>query len=495
MHCRTLVCTFVASCAASIALPAQILTPEYAARRAALGLLAGDAAILVLGAGEPLRDFETFAPSAQLRYLTGWKHPNAALLIVREGGKQRDVLFVPARSPAQEVWTGIRPSLADASTMTGLATRNISELTAAIDSVLATKLPIRLVGELDGQTGPTGDAVSSAQALLRSLRARRPDVPVTDGNDLVLHLRRRKSPAEIALLRTSIRLTVLAHEEAMRMAAPGWNEFEVQALVEYIFRRGGAERPSFTSIVGSGDNATTLHYWQNDRAMQDGELAVMDIGASYAGYAADVTRTLPIGGRFSTEQRAIYDLVRRAQLGAELVTRVGAQTMTAGVAARDSLAAGLARLGLIDSATARYDCDAKATAQCRQVGLFYMHALGHGIGLDVHDPDISDTTNWQAGSVVTIEPGIYVRRNLAEVLPDTPQNRALLARIAPTVAKYAGIGVRIEDDYLLSDAGLEWLSKLPRESADVEAAMRTPRATAPRPRDAALVERYPRGQP
>ncbi len=495
MHHRALVFTFVASCVASVSLQAQIEAPEYAARRAALGQLAGDAAILVLGAGEPLHDVETFAPSAQLRYLTGWKQPYGALLIVREGDKQREVLFVAERSPAQEVWTGMRPSLAAASTLTGLATRNIGEMTAAIDSVLATKLPIRIVGEFGGQTGPAGEAVPSERALMASLRARRPDVPVTDGNDLVLQLRRRKSPAEIALIRTAIHLTVLAHEEAMRMAAPGWNEFEVQALVEYIFRRGGAERPSFTSIVGSGDNATTLHYWQNDRAMNDGELVVMDIGASYAGYAADVTRTLPIGGRFSTEQRAIYDLVRRAQLGAELATRVGAKTMTASVIARDSLAAGLARLGLIDSATARYDCDAKATTQCRQVGLFYMHALGHGIGLDVHDPDISDTTDWQSGSVVTIEPGIYVRRNLAEVLPDTPQNRALLARIGPAVARYAGIGVRIEDDYLLTDAGLEWLSKLPRESAEVEAAMRKPRANAPRPRDAALVERYPRGMP
>ena len=179
MHRRTLVFTFVASCVASVSLQAQIEAPEYAARRAALGQLAGDAAILVLGAGEPLHDVETFAPSAQLRYLTGWKQPYGALLIVREGGKQREVLFVAERSPAQEVWTGMRPSLAAASTLTGLATRNIGEMTAAIDSVLATKLPIRIVGEFGGQTGPAGEAVPSERALMASLRARRPDVPVT----------------------------------------------------------------------------------------------------------------------------------------------------------------------------------------------------------------------------------------------------------------------------------------------------------------------------
>jgi Xaa-Pro aminopeptidase len=220
---------------------------------------------------------------------------------------------------------------------------------------------------------------------------------------------------------------------------------------------------------------------------------VLDIGASYGGYAADVTRTLPLSGRFTAAQREIYTLVRRAQVAGEQATRVGQPQRGSHMAASDTLAQGLTALGLMDSPTATYDCDTTGQRLCPQLRLYFMHGLGHGIGLEVHDPDISDGRDWTVGSVMTIEPGIYVRRNMAEVLPDTPKNRALLARLAPALAKFGGIGVRIEDDYLLTESGLEWLSKLPREAAEVEAAMQAPRASAPRARDAALVERFPRG--
>ncbi len=481
---------------ASSALTAQISVAEYAARREALGKISGDAAVVVLGAGEPAKDFELFSQSPHLRYLTGWMQPNGALVLVRTNGQQREILFVEERNAAGEVWTGVRPSLLEARQVTGIETRTTADLTAVLDSVAGAALPIRVIGEFQGQRSVAGEAVTPDQVFLNELSKRRPASTVTDGNRLVLQLRATKSAAEIALLRTAIGITVQAHEEAMRMVAPGWNEFEIQALVEYVFRRDGAERPGFTSIAGSGDNGTTLHYWRNDRATKAGELVVMDIGASYAGYSADVTRTLPIGGRFTPAQRAVYELVRRAQVAAETATRVGAAIDAPGLAAFDTLASGLAALGLIESPTATYDCDTTGQRQCRQVRLYYMHALGHGIGLDVHDPDLSDTSAvWLAGSVVTIEPGVYVRRNLAEVLPDTPRNRALMATIAPALAIHGGIGVRIEDDYLLTASGLEWLSKLPREVAEVEQAMRRPRASAPRPRDAALVGRYPRGTP
>jgi Xaa-Pro aminopeptidase len=208
-----------------------------------------------------------------------------------------------------------------------------------------------------------------------------------------------------------------------------------------------------------------------------------------------VTRTVPVGGAFSADQRAIYDLVRKAQVAGEEATKVGAPQFAPQRAAVATLANGLAALGLIESPTATIDCDTTGDRQCPQWSLYYMHGLGHGIGLEVHDPDLSYSGTYGVGSVVTIEPGIYVRRNLREVLADTPKNRAVLAKIQPAAMRFAGIGVRIEDDYLLTDKGLVWMSRLPRESVEVERLMKAPRASTPRPRDAATVERYPRGTP
>jgi Xaa-Pro aminopeptidase len=488
----------LAACLCSGVVRAQVLLPEYAARRAALSQLAGDGAIAVIGGAEPAQDYNVFVPSTAMRYLTGWTSPDAAVLLVREHGVVRETLFVPLRNPAQEVWTGVRPSLREASRLSGMPARDIAEFSATCDSMLDAQTTLRVIGEMADVSAVGVRGVTPAQGFMDGMAKRHPTATLMVANPLVLQLRAQKSEAELALLRASIDITVRAHEETMRMLAPGMNEFEVQALVEYTFRRNGAERPGFASIVGSGDNATTLHYWRNDRVMQPGELMVLDIGSSYGGYSADVTRTMPVSGRFTTEQRAIYELVRQAQVAGEKATRVGAKANESSLAASGVLAKGLAALGLMQSATATYDCDKEGT-QCSQLRLFYMHGLGHGIGLDVHDPDVSDAGVWTAGSVVTIEPGIYVRRNLAEAMHvEQPKLRALrqvLGRIRGAVTRYAGIGVRIEDDYLLTDAGLEWLSRLPREASEVEAALTAPRAAGPGARDAGLVGRYPRGGP
>jgi Xaa-Pro aminopeptidase len=482
--------TLLCAAFASHPLQAQIPITEYAARREALGRLAGDGALLVIGAAEPQRDYNTFSQSPHLRYLTGWNAPDGALLMIRSGNEQREMLFIAGRNPSQEVWTGIRPSLPDAQRMSGIAARDISELATTCDSILNAKLPMRMVGDFEGQQSLLGQALPIDRVFMDALTRKHPDASVTDATRLVLRMRSRKSKAEVELIRTAIDLTTRAHEETMRMVAPGWNEFEVQALVEYIFRRNGAERPSFASIAGSADNSTTLHYTRNDRPMAAGELMVLDIGASYAGYSADVTRTLPLSGTFTAEQRAIYSLVREAQIAGEKATQVGAPQRGSGMAAAQTLGEGLTQLGLIEAPDATFDCDRSGTRSCQQLRLFYMHGLGHGIGLEVHDPDLSDGGNWMAGSVVTIEPGVYVRRNLAEILPDTPKNRQVLKKLGAAWAKYAGIGVRIEDDYLLTANGLEWLSKLPREADEIEAALGAPRADAPRPRDPASVLRY-----
>jgi Xaa-Pro aminopeptidase len=189
------------------------------------------------------------------------------------------------------------------------------------------------------------------------------------------------------------------------------NEFELQALIEYTFRRNGADRPSFATIVGSGPNSTTLHYNADDRFMEPGDVVVMDIGASYRGYAADVTRTVPASGTFTPAQREVYQLVRDAQAAAERQAKVGAPARLMSDSATAVLAAGLARLGLVESADATYDCDARGARQCPQYSLYYMHGLGHGIGLEGHEEPYLVAGNrepLEVGHAFSIEPGIYL---------------------------------------------------------------------------------------
>jgi Xaa-Pro aminopeptidase len=468
------------------ALAAQIPTAEYAARRTALAkALPSDGVVVAVGAGEPAQDFLSFSQHTPFLYLTGFREPNAYLVMVRRGGAVTATLFVQPKNPAQEVWTGRRIGPAGTEPLVGLRGRDVREVRAALDSLVGLGLPIFTVGA-GGENGV--GAPGSADSLVRAVAQARGGAPVQDVTATVAQLRGTKSAAEIALIRRAVDVTVAAHREAMAAAEPGMNEFELQALVEYTFRRNGADRPSFATIIGSGPNATTLHYNADDRFMAAGDVVVMDIGASYAGYAADVTRTIPVSGAFTPAQREIYQLVRDAQSAAERAARVGGPAQAMTDAAGAVIAAGLARLGLIEAPEATYDCG--TGGECAQWRLYWMHGLGHGIGLDVHDPDQYYRTGTLAqGSAFTIEPGVYVRENLLEILPDTPRNRALIAKIRPAVERYKNVGVRIEDDYVVTASGVEWISRAPRELAEVEAAMRGSYA-GPARRDPAVVERY-----
>jgi Xaa-Pro aminopeptidase len=264
-------------------------------------------------------------------------------------------------------------------------------------------------------------------------------------------------------------------KQAMQSARPGMYEYELEALIEGGFRRAGADGPSFGSIVGSGPNSTQYHYEKNDRRMKAGDVVVMDVGAAYRGYAADVTRTIPVSGRFTPEQRAVYQLVRDAQAAAEKVARPGASWQAWRDSARVVEARGLARLGLIESPDATFDppwassC-ATRPASCTQAFLYMAHGLGHGIGLEVHDPPRPYTGQgtFEVGQVFTIEPGVYISTKLLDMLPDTPKNRAMIAKVRPVVERYQNTGVRIEDDYVITPNGVEWLSRAPREIAEVE---------------------------
>ena len=473
---------------ALVALPlaagAQIPQQEYAARRAKLAqAVEGDGVVLALGAREPEHDYLSFYQSPSFEYLTGYPEPDAMLVMVKRGGQVTQTLYVQPKNPAQEVWTGNRFGPEGATRKTGIPAREAAALRPALDSLLASGLRLHVVGSFDNDEFRSADqqwvaALGDAARNARDLTA------------VVSQLRGTKTPAELEGIRKAVAITVDAHRQAAAAIEPGMNEFEIQALIEYTFRRNGSDRPGFASIVGSGPNSTTLHYNRNDRFMEAADVVVIDIGASYRGYTADVTRTYPVRGTFSPAQRDIYQIVRDAQAAAERNAKPGMAARAMSDSADAALAAGLVRVGLIESADATYDCGTNGARQCPQLRLYYMHGLGHGIGLEVHDPEqyyVSGTI--AAGSAFTLEPGIYVRPNTLDIIPDTPRNRALKDRIRAAVGKYRGIGVRIEDDYIVTAQGLEWISRAPREIAEVEAAMKQP-ATVGAPRDAAKVEWY-----
>lgn len=468
---------------------AQVPLAEYAQRRAALAGRVADGVFVARGAVSPAQDYMSFFQSAGFQYLSGYREADATLLMTKKGGDVRWSLFVQGRSPAQEVWSGRRNGPAGAAALTGIPARLASGFDAALDSALVGAGTLTFLADLS----EGGDTLNGDDAFVRALRARHPKVTIAGANPVLAQLRGTKSARELELIRKAIAISMDAHREAMRAVRPGMNEFELQALVEYTFRRNGADRPAYASIVGSGENATTLHYNRNDRFAQAGDMIVMDVGAQYQGYAADLTRSFPVSGTFTPEQRAVYQVVRDAQAAAERAAKPGASAQAMSTAAYNVIAAGLTRLGLVESPTATYDCTAgDRPRQCPQVQLYYMHGLGHGIGLEVHDPDQYYFTGVVAeGSAFTIEPGIYVRANLAEILPATPRNAQLLRQLGASIARHANIGVRIEDDYVVTADGVEWVScGLPREADEIEALMRSGQGAAPPPRDTAKVAWY-----
>ena len=467
----------------------QIPREEYASRRATVARAIGDDALVVVGAPEPPQDYVSFFQDPDFLYLTGVREPGAALVLTRGGGGVHGMLFVEPRDPVREVWSGARLGADSAARLTGLVARPIGELPSVLDSLGRAVDTLHVAGA--GVNGRSLAAPQGVGGVLAPARSANPKLVVRWAGMPVRAARAFKSGPELDLIRKAVNVTVRAHQDAMRLVEPDLNEFEVQALVEYVFRRNGADRPAFATIAGSGPNATTLHYNRNDRFMRAGETVVLDIGASYGGYSADVTRTLPVSGTFTPEQRLVYQAVRDAQAAAERQARVGVPWKQLADSAALTLGRGLARAGLVDSATATYEC--APNRQCAQLALFYMHGLGHGIGLEVHDPDRHEVAGTLGpGSVFTIEPGAYVRANVVDLVPDVPANRAYRDRLRALMPAYANVGVRIEDDYIVTANGLEWLSRgAPREIAEIEAAMAQP-WTGPSARSAEMVDWYRR---
>jgi len=474
---------------AAVPLAAQVPQSEFASRRSALADLIPDGVLLVLGNGEPNPDFVPFHQHPQFFYLTGFDEPGAALVIVKRGAERRELLFVRGRDPAREVWNGTRLGTEGVKPQLGMEGRDASVVRAVLDSILKDTRTLHVLGDLGARMTERSvhdqfvDAVAQANPGIT--------VDARTAQRAIMSLRGKKSPAELERLKVAAEISARGHVAAFRLVQPGVAEFELQAAAEGAWRREGADGPSYGSIVGSGPNSTTLHYNRDDRTAQAGEVIVMDMAAYFDSYAADITRTVPVSGKFSPEQREIYAIVLEAQKAAERQIRVDGPSRAMSDSATAVLGAGLARLGLIESAAATYDCGAAAQPRtCPQLSLYYMHGLGHGIGLLVHDPDqYTSLGKIAVGSAFTIEPGIYVRGNLLDVISDTPRNREVKARIGAAARRYANIGVRIEDDFLVTAAGVIRPSAgVPREIDEVEKLMAEPRT----PRDPAVVERYRR---
>lgn len=464
---------------------AQITAAEYAARRDSLAARLDSGIVVAFGGRNPVTDFGPFFQIPGFRYLTGYLEPDAALVILVRNGQPRSTLFVTPADPRRAFYYGFRPDSAAIARELGIVSRPFDAFGTVIDSLVTANPALALyhLPDVEDQDFARADTLTRGRQWLKAFADGHPDLVVRDVTPIVDQLRARKSPAELALLRRAAEISAEGHRAVLSAPEPR-HEYEWAAVLEYTFKRLGASRPAYGSIVGAGVNGTQLHYMKDDGPARPGDLVVMDAAAEYEGYAADITRTLPVSGTFTPEQRAIYQIVRDAQAAAERQVRPGGSaqaSLDSSIAVR---ARGLAKLGLIDSVNAMIDPPWRANCgrtptQCTQANLWMIHGISHGLGLAVHDPAqfYDDDGTYQPGDVFTIEPGIYISNRALDALPDTPRNRAWIARVRPLVKKYENTGVRIEDDYIVTESGVERIStKAPREIDEIEAIMRQRKA-------------------
>jgi Xaa-Pro aminopeptidase len=443
---------------------------ELAGRRAAVAAKMADNSILVLFSAEPklyTNDVDyVFRQENNIYYLTNLKQEGATLVISKMDGTVSETLFLPRRDPRREAWTGKMYSREQATAISGIG--SIADASDANGFLSSLKSRAAFTSKDGKVTIPT--AASKVYLLLpqserdengnREYRVENEfaksgsEQTIENARPIFDELRHIKSPYELRMLQHAIDITTEAQMRSMAMVAKAKFEYEVQAEVEYTFRRRNADFWGYPSIVGCGSNATTLHYVESQGDIKKGNLLLMDVGAEYDHYTADVTRTYPVNGKFSKEQAEIYQIVYDAQEAVGRATKPGMQFGALQQIARDTIADGLLKLGLI--------------TKKEQVRMWFIHGLGHWLGMNVHDVGAYDKP-LKAGMVFTNEPGIYIREDALANLPDTPENRELIAKIRPAFEKYKNIGVRIEDDLLVTDTGVEWMTKdLPRKIEDIE---------------------------
>ena len=439
-------------------------TTSYAERREAFVKTMGEGVAIIPAAPQSTRSNDVeyrYRQDNDLLYLTGFPEPNCLCVLSPQHEEERFVLFVQPRDREKETWTGKRYGVDGAREVFG------ADAAYTIDQVREV-LPAHL-GQTDNvYFAPGRDERMTAllQELIddsRSGRARtgRGVVSLVDPGAILHEMRLFKSAGELELMRKAVAASASAHVAAMSEVRDGTFEYELEALLEYHFRSAGGSGWAYPSIVASGANATILHYIQNDRRMRDGDLVLIDAGAEFDGYCSDVTRTFPVGQGYSPPQRRIYEIVLRAQREGIAAVRPGASMEDIHRRATEVLVDGLLDIGLLSG-------EAGDLIEKGEHARFYMHRTSHWLGLDVHDVGQyrvgGASRPLEPGMVLTVEPGLYIAEDLADVSRD-----------------YRGIGVRIEDDVLVTETGYEVLSAaIPKEVDDIEAIRREAPA-GPRP--------------
>lgn len=379
-------------------------------------------------------------------YLTGLSEPNSILMVFAEpqlinGKKTSEVIFVQERNLDKEIWNGARKGVEGVEEMgieTVLSNKEFKKIELALDryDFITYSLPTE---SLKDNPFDKEDMYNLRQQFEAHLfKARDNTIKRGEFSIYLSKMREVKLEEELVLLRRAIDITCQAQIELMKALEPGMKEFQSEAVIEFIFKLNGAEYPGFPSIQGSGMNSCVLHYQTNRKSMIGNNLLVSDVGAEYHGYTADVTRTLPVDGHFSTEEAAIYNLVLKAQEAGIAESTVGNNFWAPNIAATTVLSQGLMELGII-----------KSPAELKR---YFMHGTSHYLGLDVHD--LGTYGKLQENTVITVEPGIYI-----------PEN-------SPCDPKWWNIGVRIEDDILITPEGPENLSDcIPRTISEIEQLM------------------------
>jgi Xaa-Pro aminopeptidase len=475
---------------------------DLAARRAKAMAALGPETVLVMWSA-PVRVYSTdvdyeYRQESNMLYLSGLDQEESVLVLVPGAKTKREYLFTSEADPRREHWEGHILTPAEVTAATGVT--NVLPLAALqpfIEGLLGGTGYQMPADQASAEFGVFFDAVKQGKARLAILervggpvgrgggawavemQQKFPGVTAASVAQILTTQRQVKTPYEQKVLTRSVEISAEAHIEGMKAARPGRWEYEVEAAIEYWYMKNGAMSWGYPSIVGSGPNATTLHYGKSTRLMQNGDLLLVDAAANFQGLTGDITRTYPVNGRFTPEQRAIYELVLEAQNAGIAAAKLGAPTGGIAAACRTVIAAGLLKLGLITEAT-------PGPAQSAQVSVWYTHGPVHGIGVDVHDP-LGQTL--VAGSAFVIEPGLYIREaaldNLLTPPPPpagraggagagagagpTPEMVAFVEKVRPVMQKYKNIGVRIEDSFLMTESGLVTLSaKTPRAVAEIE---------------------------
>jgi Xaa-Pro aminopeptidase len=434
----------------------MITQEEYLARRKKLATQLSEGSVAIIAAASELHRngdaYYRFRQDSDFYYLTGFDEPDA-LLLISAGSSCQCILFNRLKNPAEEQWTGKRLG------QEGAVTQLQMDRAFPICSI-AEELPVLLTGKTAvyysfGKNSllekKIAEAISEVKAQVRK-GAKAPE-RLCDLEPILSELRLFKSPGELVLMRQAAQISVAAHKRAMRACATAHYEYELEAELIYEFSRQGCRSVAYDPIVGGGENACTLHYTANNQRLKKGDLVLIDAGGEYENYAADITRTFPVSGIFSPEQRSIYELVLKAQkAGISLIKPDLVWNSIQQIMVR-ILTEGLCTLGLLDG-----DLDELINKESYKP--FYMHNSGHWLGLDVHDAGHYKINNeWrplEEGMVLTVEPGIYISKDI------------------PGVDKrWHDIGIRIEDDVLVTATGHEVLSAdLPVDVTEIEALMR-----------------------